>query len=53
MQSRIEYTIGIAVGAAEGLVVPVLRNADRLSLGATVGGMRTGAETQSIAMHSR
>jgi 2-oxoglutarate dehydrogenase E2 component (dihydrolipoamide succinyltransferase) len=27
------YDIGIAVGAAEGLVVPVLRDADRLSFG--------------------
>ena len=26
------YDIGVAVGAAEGLVVPVLRDADRLSL---------------------
>ena len=28
------YDIGMAVGAAEGLVVPVLRNADRMSFGA-------------------
>jgi 2-oxoglutarate dehydrogenase E2 component (dihydrolipoamide succinyltransferase) len=28
------YDIGIAVGAAEGLVVPVLRDADRMSFGA-------------------
>jgi 2-oxoglutarate dehydrogenase E2 component (dihydrolipoamide succinyltransferase) len=34
------YDIGIAVGAAEGLVVPVLRDADRLSFAEIEGGIR-------------
>ena len=34
------YDIGIAVGAAEGLVVPVLRDADRLSFAQIEGGIR-------------
>jgi len=34
------YDIGVAVGAAEGLVVPVLRDADRLSFAAIESGIR-------------
>jgi 2-oxoglutarate dehydrogenase E2 component (dihydrolipoamide succinyltransferase) len=34
------YDIGIAVGASEGLVVPVLRDADRLSFAAIERGIR-------------
>ena len=34
------YDIGIAVGAPEGLVVPVLRDADRLSFAAVEGAIR-------------
>ena len=34
------YDIGVAVGAAEGLVVPVLRDADRLSFAEIEGGIR-------------
>ncbi len=34
------YDIGIAVGAAEGLVVPVLRDADRMSFAAIEQGVR-------------
>ena len=34
------YDIGIAVGATEGLVVPVLRNADRMSFAEIEGGIR-------------
>jgi 2-oxoglutarate dehydrogenase E2 component (dihydrolipoamide succinyltransferase) len=34
------YDIGVAVGAAEGLVVPVLRDADRLSFAAIELGIR-------------
>jgi 2-oxoglutarate dehydrogenase E2 component (dihydrolipoamide succinyltransferase) len=34
------YDIGVAVGAAEGLVVPVLRDADRLSFAAIEAGIR-------------
>jgi 2-oxoglutarate dehydrogenase E2 component (dihydrolipoamide succinyltransferase) len=34
------YDIGIAVGAAEGLVVPVLRSADRLSFAGIEAGIR-------------
>ena len=37
------YDIGIAVGAAEGLVVPVLRNADRLSFAEIELGIRAFA----------
>jgi 2-oxoglutarate dehydrogenase E2 component (dihydrolipoamide succinyltransferase) len=37
------YDIGIAVGAAEGLVVPVLRDADRLSFAEIEGGIRAFA----------
>jgi 2-oxoglutarate dehydrogenase E2 component (dihydrolipoamide succinyltransferase) len=34
------YDIGVAVGAAEGLVVPVLRDADRMSFAAIEGAIR-------------
>jgi 2-oxoglutarate dehydrogenase E2 component (dihydrolipoamide succinyltransferase) len=34
------YDIGVAVGAAEGLVVPVLRDADRMSFAAVEAGIR-------------
>ena len=34
------YDIGVAVGAAEGLVVPVLRDADRLGFAAIEAGIR-------------
>ena len=34
------YDIGVAVGAAEGLVVPVLRDADRMSFAGIEGGIR-------------
>ena len=34
------YDIGVAVGAAEGLVVPVLRGADRMSFAEIEGGIR-------------
>jgi len=34
------YDIGVAVGAAEGLVVPVLRDADRMSFAAIETGIR-------------
>ena len=34
------YDIGVAVGAAEGLVVPVLRDADRMSFAEIEGGIR-------------
>ena len=34
------YDIGVAVGAAEGLVVPVLRDADRLSFAGIEAGIR-------------
>lgn len=34
------YDIGVAVGAAEGLVVPVLRDADRLSFAGIESGIR-------------
>jgi 2-oxoglutarate dehydrogenase E2 component (dihydrolipoamide succinyltransferase) len=37
------YDIGIAVGAVEGLVVPVLRDADRLSFAEIEGGIRAFA----------
>jgi len=38
------YDIGVAVGAAEGLVVPVLRDADRLSFAAMELGIRDFAK---------
>ena len=38
------YDIGIAVGAAEGLVVPVLRDADRLSFAEIERGIREFAK---------
>lgn len=38
------YDIGVAVGAAEGLVVPVLRDADRMSFAAIEGGIREFAK---------
>ena len=38
------YDIGIAVGAAEGLVVPVLRDADRMSFAAIELGIREFAK---------
>jgi 2-oxoglutarate dehydrogenase E2 component (dihydrolipoamide succinyltransferase) len=38
------YDIGIAVGAAEGLVVPVLRDADRMSFAATELAIREFAK---------
>jgi 2-oxoglutarate dehydrogenase E2 component (dihydrolipoamide succinyltransferase) len=38
------YDIGVAVGAAEGLVVPVLRDADRLSFAEIELGIRQFAE---------
>jgi len=41
------YDIGIAVGAAEGLVVPVLRDADRLSFAEIEGGIRAFAAKAS------
>jgi 2-oxoglutarate dehydrogenase E2 component (dihydrolipoamide succinyltransferase) len=34
------YDIGVAVGAADGLVVPVLRDADRMSFAEIEGGIR-------------
>ena len=34
------YDIGVAVGAAEGLVVPVLRDADRMSFAGIELGIR-------------
>src|SRR6187397_3213437 len=34
------YDIGVAVGAAEGLVVPVLRDADRMSFAGIESGIR-------------
>ena len=37
------YDIGIAVGAAEGLVVPVLRNADRMPFAEIELGIRAFA----------
>ena len=39
------YDIGIAVGAAEGLVVPVLRDADRMSFAEIEQGIRDFAKT--------
>jgi 2-oxoglutarate dehydrogenase E2 component (dihydrolipoamide succinyltransferase) len=47
------YDIGIAVGAAEGLVVPVLRDADRLSLAEieqAVKGFARKAEEGSLGL---
>ncbi len=41
------YDIGVAVGAAEGLVVPVLRDADRLSFAAIESGIRDFAARAS------
>ncbi len=38
------YDIGVAVGAAEGLVVPVLRDADTMSFAAIEGGIREFAK---------
>src|SRR5262245_19050799 len=38
------YDIGIAVGAAEGLVVPVLRDAERMSFAEIEGGIRDFAK---------
>ena len=38
------FDIGVAVGAAEGLVVPVLRDADRLSFAEIEGGIRAFAK---------
>ncbi|MCC7008169.1 MAG: 2-oxoglutarate dehydrogenase complex dihydrolipoyllysine-residue succinyltransferase [Acidobacteria bacterium] len=38
------YDVGVAVGAAEGLVVPVLRDADRLSFAAVEGKIREFAK---------
>jgi 2-oxoglutarate dehydrogenase E2 component (dihydrolipoamide succinyltransferase) len=38
------YDIGMAVGAAEGLVVPVLRDADRMSFAAIEAGIRDFAK---------
>ena len=38
------YDIGVAVGAAEGLVVPVLRDADRLSFAEIEKGIRAFAK---------
>ena len=38
------YDIGVAVGAAEGLVVPVLRDADRMSFAEIEGGIRDFAK---------
>jgi 2-oxoglutarate dehydrogenase E2 component (dihydrolipoamide succinyltransferase) len=38
------YDIGVAVGAAEGLVVPVLRDADRMSFAAIEQGIRRFAK---------
>jgi len=37
------YDIGVAVGAAEGLVVPVLRNADRMAFAEIEQGIRAFA----------
>jgi 2-oxoglutarate dehydrogenase E2 component (dihydrolipoamide succinyltransferase) len=37
---KYHYDIGVAIGAAEGLVVPVLRDADRLSFAEIEGGIR-------------
>jgi 2-oxoglutarate dehydrogenase E2 component (dihydrolipoamide succinyltransferase) len=39
------YDIGVAVGATEGLVVPVLRDADRLSFAAIEGKIREYAKS--------
>lgn len=47
------YDIGIAVGADEGLVVPVVRNADRLSFAeieATIKELATKAQDGSLAI---
>jgi 2-oxoglutarate dehydrogenase E2 component (dihydrolipoamide succinyltransferase) len=47
------YDIGVAVGAEEGLVVPVLRNADRLSFAEierTVGDFATRAREGTLAL---
>ena len=38
------FDIGVAVGAAEGLVVPVLRDADRMSFAEIEGGIRSFAK---------
>ena len=38
------FDIGVAVGAAEGLVVPVLRDADRMSFPEIEGGIRSFAK---------
>ena len=38
------YDIGVAVGASEGLVVPVLRDADRMSFAEIEGGIRDFAK---------
>jgi 2-oxoglutarate dehydrogenase E2 component (dihydrolipoamide succinyltransferase) len=38
------YDIGVAVGAAEGLVVPVLRDVDRMSFAGIEGGIRDFAK---------
>src|SRR5262249_3819996 len=38
------YDIGVAVGAAEGLVVPVLRDADAMSFAGIEGGIRDYAK---------
>ncbi len=38
------YDIGIAIGAAEGLVVPVLRDADRMSFAEIEQGIKTFAQ---------
>ncbi len=47
------YDIGIAVGAEEGLVVPVVRDADRLSFGAlerTIGELGTRAREGKLTL---
>jgi len=41
------YDIGVAVGAAEGLVVPVLRDADRMSFAGVEGRIREFAKKAS------
>src|SRR5690606_21152820 len=41
------YDIGIAIGAEDGLVVPVLRNADRMSFAAIESAIKTFAQQAS------
>ena len=43
------YDIGVAVGAAEGLVVPVLRDADRLSFAEIEAASATSPRERTTA----